>query len=98
MLSANMSNSAEQFGMALVVWVLCSSVINIWVLVEAFKDSVSQGFLVLVIPFYQLYFVVSVLNNNTLRWLYAITWLLFLLMLMLVPNAAQTDDVFAPPY
>jgi hypothetical protein len=51
---------------------LYSLTVHIMVVVAAFRESVGTGFLTLCIPFYALYFVFKVSDNNTLKLLYSV--------------------------
>ena len=44
---------------------------HIIVVISAFRESVGTGFLTLCVPFYALYYVFSVSENDTLKLLYA---------------------------
>lgn len=50
----------------------------VWVTVRvlAFRESVGTGFMVLCVPFYELYFVFGVNENDTVKFLYAVEILL----------------------
>jgi predicted anti-sigma-YlaC factor YlaD len=54
------------------VAVLYTLTAHIIVLVAAFKESMGTGFLTLCIPFYALYFVFKVNDNDTLKLIYAV--------------------------
>jgi len=54
----------------LLVGALYSLTIQIIVIVAAFQDSVGTGFLTMCIPFYAIYFVFRVHDNDTLKLLY----------------------------
>lgn len=56
--------------------VLYSLVVHIIVVVAAFRESAGTGFLTLCIPFYALYFVYKVCENDTLKVLYTVAVLL----------------------
>lgn len=51
--------------------ILYSLAVHIIVVIVAFKEGTGTGFLTLCVPFYALYFVFTVADNETLRVLYA---------------------------
>jgi hypothetical protein len=55
---------------------LYSFAVHIIVVVTAFKEGAGTGFLALCIPFYALYFVFKVCENDTLKVLYSIALIL----------------------
>ena len=59
----------------LLVAALYGVVISIWIIVEAFRDGVAQGFLTLCIPCYELYFVYARCENSLLRILVTIAFI-----------------------
>lgn len=67
------------------VGVLYSLVVHIFVLIAAFKDGVGTGFLTLCLPFYALYFVFRVNNNNTLSMLFAVSLIIQIAFKFLIP-------------
>jgi len=54
--------------------------VHIVVVVVAFKDGIGTGFLTLCIPFYALYFVFKVHENDTLKVLYAVAILINIIL------------------
>jgi hypothetical protein len=68
------------------VGVLYSLAIHLMVLVAAFREGAGTGFLSLCIPFYALYFVFKVHDNDTLKILYGVAVLLNITLRFLKPN------------
>lgn len=65
---------------------LYSLTVHIIMVVAAFKESVGTGFLALCIPFYGLYFVFKVSENDTLKVLYSIALIINLSLRFLVKD------------
>jgi hypothetical protein len=64
-----------------------SVTVHIIVVVAAFKESVGTGFLTLCIPFYALYFVFKVCENDTLKVLYCFAMIINLSLRFLAKTA-----------
>ncbi len=62
-------------------------VVQIMVIVSAFKESIGQGFLTLCVPFYSLWYVFKVSENPTLQTLYSLA-LTINIGLIFIPKSA----------
>lgn len=65
---------------------LYSLAIHLIVVVAGFREGVGTGFLALCIPFYALYFVFKVHENDTLKLLYAVAVLLNIVLRLIKLN------------
>jgi hypothetical protein len=61
-------------------------IVFVMVLVAAFQDGVGTGFMTLCIPFYAVYFVFKVHDNDTLKVLYGVAFLLGLIFRFISPH------------
>ncbi len=68
------------------VALLYSVAIHLIVLVAAFRESAGTGFLSLCIPFYSLYFVFMIYDNDTLKVLYGVAFALNILVRFVIPT------------
>ena len=75
-------NSVFYGGIAAVIGLFMLTT-SILVLVAAFQDSVATGFMTMCIPFYVLYFVFKVNDNDTLKVLYGFNILMYLVAMLL---------------
>ena len=67
-----------------------SVVVGLLILIEAFRDGLGTALLTLCLPFYVLYYVLSVNENAHIKALFAVSLLSNLAVLLLIPGFAAT--------
>jgi hypothetical protein len=68
------------------IGLLYSLVIHLIVVIAAFREGAGTGFLSLCIPFYALYFVFKIHDNDTLKVLYGVAFVLNFLLRFIKPD------------